>query len=50
MENIHFWHGELNGGVAVSMVKIFCEQIEGEGHLSIFFNGLKDILSAIEAE
>jgi pimeloyl-ACP methyl ester carboxylesterase len=55
MKNIHFFHGELDGGVPVSMARAFSEKIkgatfrafEGEGHLSIFFNKLGEIIEKI---
>jgi len=56
MKNIHFWHGKLDGGVPLSMVKAFSSNIEGatlkvfedEGHLSLFFNALDNILDSLK--
>lgn len=55
MPNIHFWHGELDGGVPVSMARALSQQIEGatftsfadEGHLSIFVHRVDEILRKI---
>lgn len=55
MKNIYFWHGELDGGVPISMARKFSETIdsatfrafENEGHLSIFFNRLDEILEKL---
>ena len=56
MKNIYFWHGKLDGGVPLSMVKAFSSNIEGatlkvfedEGHLSLFFNALDNILDSLK--
>jgi len=56
MKNIYFWHGKLDGGVPISMVKAFSSNIEGatlkvfkdEGHLSLFFNALDNILDSLK--
>jgi pimeloyl-ACP methyl ester carboxylesterase len=56
MKNIHFWHGKLDGGIPLSMTKAMSLEIEGaifkvfeeEGHLSIFFNKLDEVLEKIK--
>ena len=56
MKNIYFYHGKLDGSVPLSMVKLFSKKIEGatfkvfedEGHLSIFFNSLENILDDLK--
>jgi pimeloyl-ACP methyl ester carboxylesterase len=58
MENIYFFHGELDGGVPVSMARAFSEKIEGatfrafegEGHLSIFLNKVDEILEQLKID
>ncbi len=53
--NIHFWHGALDKGIPLSMVKSMIEKISGailkvyphEGHMSIVISQIEEILEDI---
>jgi len=53
--NIHFWHGALDKGIPLSMVKSMIEKISGailkvyphDGHMSIVINQIEEIIEDI---
>jgi len=53
--NIHFWHGALDKGIPLSMVKSMVEKISGailkvypnDGHMSIVINQIEEIIEDI---
>jgi pimeloyl-ACP methyl ester carboxylesterase len=54
--NIHFWHGALDKGIPLSMVKSMIEKISGatlkvyphDGHISIVINQIEEIIGEID--
>jgi pimeloyl-ACP methyl ester carboxylesterase len=55
IQNIHFWHGQLDGGVPYTMAQKLSNSIKGstftlfedDGHLSLFFNKIEEVLEEI---
>jgi hypothetical protein len=58
MENVHLWHGDLDGNVPVSMGRAVAERIPNcqatfyphEAHLSLFLNHADEILMTLSKE